>query len=156
MFIRNLEPTKLSLISILTLFFFFFSAGSEVSPEQDSLDGQMPSGRSMLVSIEPARNSSPGKTFSAEKSDGGEHSYKLVHIFQKMLRVRIVIRCNSVWRANQELVRIHKDAAHKELVELVAHHFSTFKSKYFFGFLLVLCSFNYVQMPDLLHLIILL
>ena len=88
------------------MFFFFFSAGSEVSPEQDSLDGQMPSGRSMLVSIEPARNSSPGKTLSAEKSDGGEYSYELVHIVQKMLRVSIMIRCDSVWQANQELVRM--------------------------------------------------
>ena len=30
----------------------------------------------------------------------------------------IVIRYNSVWRANQELVGIHNDAAHKELVEI--------------------------------------
>ena len=30
----------------------------------------------------------------------------------------IVIRYYSVWRANQELVRIHNDAAHKELVKI--------------------------------------
>ena len=29
----------------------------------------------------------------------------------------IVIRYNSVWRANQELVGIQNDAAHEELVE---------------------------------------
>ena len=30
----------------------------------------------------------------------------------------IMIRYNSVWQANQELVGIHNDAAHKELVEI--------------------------------------
>ena len=30
----------------------------------------------------------------------------------------IAIRYNSVWRANQELVGIHNDAAHEELVEI--------------------------------------
>jgi hypothetical protein len=43
------------------IFFLLISAGNDLNPEQDSLDGQMPSGRSMLVSIEPARNSPPGK-----------------------------------------------------------------------------------------------
>ena len=35
-----------------------------------------------------------------------------IHIFG------IVIRCNGVWRANQELVRTHNDAAHEELVKI--------------------------------------
>ena len=30
----------------------------------------------------------------------------------------IAIRCNSVWRANQELVGIHNGAAHEELVKI--------------------------------------
>ena len=30
--------------------------------------------------------------------------------------INIVIRYNSVWRANQEQVGIHNDAAHEELV----------------------------------------
>ena len=30
----------------------------------------------------------------------------------------VVIRCNGVWRANQELVGIHNDAAHEELVKI--------------------------------------
>ena len=37
----------------------------------------------------------------------------------------IVIRCNGVWKANQELVGIHNDAAHKELVKLHIHVFVT-------------------------------
>ena len=37
----------------------FSAAGSDLNPEQDSLDGQMPSGRSMLVTIEPSSRHSP-------------------------------------------------------------------------------------------------
>ena len=36
----------------------------------------------------------------------------------KWFKQLIVIRYNSVWRANQELVRIHNDAAHEELVKI--------------------------------------
>jgi hypothetical protein len=53
---------KYLLTSIHIFPYFSVLAGSELNPDQDSLDGQMPSGRSMLVSIEPARNTSPGKT----------------------------------------------------------------------------------------------
>ena len=53
----------MSIYFILYFPIFSVSAGSELNPDQDSLDGQMPSGRSMLVSIEPARNTSPGKIF---------------------------------------------------------------------------------------------
>ena len=45
-----------------------FSAGSDLNPEQDSLDGQMPSGRSMLVTIEPSRSSPPGNLWVARKN----------------------------------------------------------------------------------------
>ena len=37
---------------------------------------------------------------------------------RKFMKAYIVIRCNGVWRANQELVGIHNDAAHEELVEI--------------------------------------
>ena len=37
---------------------------------------------------------------------------------QSEQKTDIVIRYNSVWRANQELVTIHNEAAHKELVKI--------------------------------------
>ena len=64
----NLGPTIL--ITKLAFYFtftfhgitssiIFSAAGSDLNPEQDSLDGQMPSGRSMLVTIEPSSRHSP-------------------------------------------------------------------------------------------------
>ena len=66
--ICNLGPTIL--ITKLAFYFtftfhgitssiIFSAAGSDLNPEQDSLDGQMPSGRSMLVTIEPSSRHSP-------------------------------------------------------------------------------------------------
>ena len=46
--------------------------------------------------------------------------YAIIDGFKKslLLAVNILIRYNSFWLANQELVGIHNDAAHEELVEI--------------------------------------